>query len=297
MTNSVDEALTAARRTVLRTVGLAGLATTLQIGTVVGQSDDKISTTYGFETNLEDWTVVEGSFDRTDEFAFEGSYAAGVNSEKRVTTVASLELPDSIRLRRLSFVWRESQSSFGGGVLVRNASGNMECFAGSDNPEWVVIGNNDTDGPGSSYIGQSDGTNQGVYDRWIRTEIEFDWNANTFRASFTDTETGDTSTEAFPLNEGDNVDQIELHGYTDASYEPGSEPATGSCHMHWDEIEVESSTRSETQEQTDSTDSETTDGNETETNESVPGFGIGSGLAALGAISYILKRRLTDDSE
>jgi PGF-CTERM protein len=37
--------------------------------------------------------------------------------------------------------------------------------------------------------------------------------------------------------------------------------------------------------------------NESETNESTPGFGIGSGVTALGALGYMLRRRLTDASE
>jgi len=36
---------------------------------------------------------------------------------------------------------------------------------------------------------------------------------------------------------------------------------------------------------------------DSESSELVPGFGIGSGIAALGTSDYILKRRLEDDSE
>jgi hypothetical protein len=111
----------------------------------------------------------------------------------------------------------------------------MECFVGSDNPEWVVIGDNSPDGPGRSYVGESNG-----YDRWIQTEIEFDWNNSEFSVSFEDIESANTGSETFPLNHGQDIGQIELHGYQDNRYEQGSEPETRSCQMYWDSIEIES---------------------------------------------------------
>jgi len=41
----------------------------------------------------------------------------------------------------------------------------------------------------------------------------------------------------------------------------------------------------------------TTEQSESEDGDSVPGFGIGSAVTAIGATGYMLKRRLTDDTE
>jgi hypothetical protein len=234
--NDAVISLTPPRRVFLKTVGLLGLTTTAQTDTAAGQSDDYSSTTYRFEDELEDWKVVEDSFSRTNEIAFEGSYAVGLNSTSGlIDTIAYLSLSENPQVQQVSFVWKEFFSSRGGGVLIRNSSGNMECFVGSDNPQWVVIGDNSPDGPGRSYVGEGNG-----YNRWIQTEIKFDWNNSEFSVSFEDIESGNTGSETFQLNEGQDIGQIELHGYQDRRYEPGSEPETESCQMYWDSIEIKS---------------------------------------------------------
>lgn len=234
MADEITRSLTPNRRTVLRSIGAAGFATTLQTGTVIGASGDESSSTYGFETGLDEWTVVEDSFSRTNRVAYEGSYAAGLDSSGSIDTVAYVDLSETIRPEGLNFAWRETSGSFGGGILLRNENDDMECFAGSNNPQWIVIGDNSPDGPGSTYVPGD----VSKYDRWIQTELEFDWSDNSFTVTFTDAETGSTATDTFSLNKGVNIDQIELHGYAGAEYEAGSEPETGSCDMYWDEIEI-----------------------------------------------------------
>ena len=250
MTDEPNRSLTPNRRTVITSIGVAGLTATLQTGTVIGASDDEPSTTYGFETGLGDWTVVEDAFTRTDEVAYEGSYAAGINYDEfePIDTIAYLDLAESIQPARLNFAWQETSSSFGGGILLRNEAGTMECFVGSDNPAWTVIGDNSPDGPGETEFGRTVDDEFGessLYDRWIQTELEFDWSDKKFDASFTDTVNGETATQTFSLNKGENISQIELHGYTALEYEPGSEPETDSCHMYWDEIAINSGRDSE----------------------------------------------------
>ena len=301
--NGADIPLTSPRRAFVKTVGLVGLTTTVQTDTAIGQSDDYPSTTYGFENGLADGTVVEDSFDRTNEIAFEGSYAAGLNSSGSIETIAYLIIPESLQLRRVSFVWRESSSSYGGGILVRNGSGNMECFAGSDNPQWVVIGNNSSNGPGATYIGRTRDS-ASTYDRWIRTNLEFDWENNQFTVSYTDTESGDTASDTFSLNEGENVDQIELHGYTAVGYDPGSEPETGSCDMYWDQIEISTLSGTENPEQTDSPDA-TTDSEQTDSPEgiissvlSIPTLIVaGSGVLGAGIYGWRRSQRAGEDTD
>jgi outer membrane protein assembly factor BamB len=206
-------------------------------------SIDDPSDTYGFETGLGDWTVVEDALNRTAAVAYEGSYAAGINYDEldSIDTIAYLDVTESIRPSRLTFAWRETSGSFGGGILLRNAGGTMECFAGSNNPEWTVIGDNSPDGPGATEFGRTEDDTfdeSTLYDRWIQTELEFDWTDSKFDATFTDTVSGETATQTFSLNKGENISQIELHGYTALEYEPGSEPSTDSCHMYWDEIAI-----------------------------------------------------------
>jgi hypothetical protein len=274
-----------------------------------GDVDNDNITTYGFESGLEEWTVIEDAFQRTQEYAFEGSFSAGIEatSDAGIDTIAALNISESVQIQRVSFVWKDFTESYGGGILVRNSSGDLECFAGSDNPEWLVIGDNSSDGPGPSYVGESGG-----YDRWIQTEIEFDWENNEFTVSFEEIQTGATGSEVFALNHGQDVGQIELHGYQARRYEPGAEPETGSCQMYWDSIEIESTEDETTDEETETTDSEdeTTD-EETETTDSedettddgegssvtvnIPGFGISSAIAATGGVSYIISRRIDPD--
>ena len=201
-------------------------------------SETSTITTYGFESGLNGWTPVEDAFGRTDSYASEGSYSAGIESGGSIDTIAVLDIPEENRIQRISFAWKEFTGSFGGGLLARNRSGTLECFVGSDNPEWVVIGDNSSDGPGALYVEESENVVRG-YDRWIETEIEFNWDTDQFTVTYEDTESDITATDTFPLNEGESIGQLELHGYTAVGYEPGDEPETGSCQMYWDTIEIE----------------------------------------------------------
>ena len=210
--------------------------------------------TYGFESELEEWDPVLDGFERTTDYAFEGSYAAGIqhgNSSggEQIDKIATLDLADAFgtsdseaELAELTFRWKELESSFGGGILVRNGGGDLEFFAGTDNPQWVIIGDHSAGGPGDIVVNEREsGSGEDNYGRWIETVLDFDWDEGEVEVTFTDTTNDESTTETYPLNEGEPISQVELHGYTSLRYERESEPTTGSCTMYWDEIVIDNS--------------------------------------------------------
>lgn len=210
--------------------------------------------TYGFESELEAWDPVLDDFERTTDYAFEGSYAAGIQhgdagGGEQIAKIATLDIADALdtddgeaQLAELTVRWNELESSFGGGILVRNGGGDLEFFAGTDNPQWVVIGDHSADGPGDIVVDEREsGSGEDNYERWIETVLDFDWDEGEVEVTFTDTTNDESTTETYPLNEGEPISQVELHGYTSLRYERESEPTTGSCTMYWDEITIENS--------------------------------------------------------
>lgn len=210
--------------------------------------------TYGFESELEEWEPVLDDFERTTEYAFEGSYAAGIQhgdagGGEQIAKIATLDVADAFgtangdaELAELTVRWKELESSFGGGILVRNGGDDLEFFAGTDNPQWVVIGDHSADGPGDIVVDEREsGSGEDNYERWIETVLDFDWDEGEVEVTFTDTTNDESTTGTYPLNEGEPISQVELHGYTSLRYERETEPTTGSCTMYWDEITIENS--------------------------------------------------------
>lgn len=190
---------------------------------------------YGFEdADLPAWTVADSRWDRTTEHSYEGTASGSVDAYQTVSVLATVSpepLADGARISRLSYYWRETSESYGGGVTLTNSDGGLELFVGSDNPEWIVL--TDTEAPTYSEITGADG-----FDRWIRTELDFDWADSRVTVTFTDTETGSTATDSFDLAAGTDVATIALQAFTSAEVDSGNGLQSDSCEMYWDEISV-----------------------------------------------------------
>lgn len=199
---------------------------------------------YGFETGttLRDdrWFVGEhddgAELARAEEFAHSGGFSIGLAGTP-LDVLATVQLfgRNEVRGRRISrlrYHWLETGESFGGGVLLLNSDGELELFTGTDNPQWMVL--TDEDPSTMPVLYEGDGTR-----RWIRTEATFDWDAGTAAVAFEDLETGTTRETAVPLGDGTDVAQIRFTPFTSKRYQDGEGFRSGSCHMYWDDILIE----------------------------------------------------------
>lgn len=175
----------------------------------------------GFEENLEKWNVVESAWRRTSTSAASGANSVGIDARGGVGTIATADFDSGRRIREFSYYWYESSASWGGGVRLLNDAGDVEIGTTSDNPQWVV-----DDGDGLTQV--DSGTE---YQRWIRVSLRFDWSSGTVEIEFEDTESGASYTGTHPLKHGENVQGIQIRGFTS---ERGWK--TGECHMLWDEV-------------------------------------------------------------
>jgi hypothetical protein len=169
--------------------------------------------TYTFDSDL---SAVESTTDElihdttpsrggVAKIAAEGTWRYGAYTKDTGSIPVS---PTGDQLTRIQFTWREQQSSYGGGIAVRNADGELEVFAGTDNPQQIVV--NELNGDALTQVDDGNG-----YDMWIETELVFDWSAGTVTTTFSDAETGsEYGSETVPLNHGENVAEIEFHGFS-----------------------------------------------------------------------------------
>jgi hypothetical protein len=197
--------------------------------------DGQTSFTLGFEDpQLTAWTVEDDRWGRSEEYAYSGDASAGVQTDERVSLLATAvpsDLDGGARVRELQYYWRETANSNGGGLALGNSDGEFELFTGSNNPQWNVINEPD--------IAQRNEPSEGFgYDRWVETALSFDWDEGTVEVVFTDLTAGESTTGTFDLVNGTDVETLQLHGLKTEDYEAPYEFAAGSCHMHWDEITV-----------------------------------------------------------
>lgn len=175
----------------------------------------------GFEDDLSQWNVVESAWRRTSTSAVSGANSVGIDARGGVGTIATADFDSARRIGEFRYYWYESSASWGGGIRLLNDAGDVEIGTTSDNPQWVV-----DDGEG---IAQVDSGTE--YQRWIRVSLRFDWSDGTADVRFEDTESGASYTGTHPLKRGENIQRIQVRGFTS---ERGWE--TDECHMLWDDI-------------------------------------------------------------
>lgn len=216
------------------TADSAETPTETEAPTEAGTSTGTADLVYGFEGTLNSWTVEDAAWGRSELYAWSGDASAGIETSTGAGRLASTdpaELDGGTQIDALSYYWRETAESEGGGLSLENADGDVELFVGSDNPQWVVI--NQPEGTEFTELYEGDG-----YDRWVRIDLSFDWDADTVSVTFTDTDSQTSRSGTYDLAQGANVETIGLTGFTHAEFENGDGFEAESCYMYWDDIQV-----------------------------------------------------------
>jgi hypothetical protein len=178
----------------------------------------------GFEDGVERWEVHEDEWGPTSAVSYRGDLAATIKTNSEVSALASVDIGSGARISEFSYHWRETPGSYGGGIQLFNSAGEVEIGTTSDNPEWVV---DDAEGIRAVHSGTG-------YNRWIRTELTFDWGRGTVAVTFRDTETGEGYSQTHGLKQGRDIQRIQLTAFTSER-----DWTNDSCYMSWDDIAVE----------------------------------------------------------
>lgn len=187
---------------------------------------------YNFSTgDLSEWDNINGPFQ------VDSSVTYGLNSYSGFcppnssggTEHRATEVPDGYvggqQISSFEYYWRETGSSFGGGIRLYNSQGNVEIGTMSNNPQWMV-----DDANGKSYIYGGDG-----YQNWTRFSLTFDWQAGTVDIDFEDMETGTRETDTRALKHGVDVEMFEVMAYTGSGWGGGD----GVMEMWFSDITLE----------------------------------------------------------
>lgn len=186
----------------------------------------------GFEGSLAPWEPYISRFGQREDEVYAGSYSGGITTDReevghRIGTVAEARprsLAGGREPRRLSYYYLEREANAGAALRVRNSRGVPELGVAAVSPAWVV-----DDRTGAQTVYEGDG-----YDRWVRVDITFDWEARGATVAFEDLESGTTASATAVLYDGIDVEFIDLVGFT-----PGEGPVTDACYMFWDEVTLE----------------------------------------------------------
>jgi len=161
----------------------------------------------GFEDGMVGWTdsirePAQGEVTRKSNAVYSGSYSAGLQRSEGIKTgelASDVVYPKGGEPSRLVFYWRESSSSNGGALRIKNSNGDYEAGLGSGNPAWHILGEN-----GSTRY-QNDG-----YGQWIRVEYRFDWEDDTYYYTVTDQSSGVSVSGSKSLRHGVDMREITI---------------------------------------------------------------------------------------
>jgi len=162
----------------------------------------------GLEANtLSEWNPTD--LTRVSDFArgnFAGYSSSSGGSQPRASTQPNI---DTAKPKLFEFWYRETGSSTGSMVLLKDENGNEVIGAGTDNPQWDIRDGNS---------GQGREINSGTdYRRFIRVRFGFNWNAGsdgTADVEFYDpTAQKEYAETGLPLRGGAGIDTIEIWDY------------------------------------------------------------------------------------
>lgn len=206
-------------------------------GDTASGGGDPIS--YDFESEDElsggEWSVGD-ELRFTDGVAYAGSSSVGVETGP-VDVVAELRpfgggSTSGRRISQVTYAWWEADRSYGGGIQLLNGDGETEVFAGTNNPEWVIVTDSDPGAYEEVYGGDG-------YERWVETTVSFNWSAGAVRARFRDSQTGTERERTVGLGAGADVASVRLVPFASLPYEDGEGFHNDSCYMFWDALEIQ----------------------------------------------------------
>jgi len=179
---------------------------------------------FDYESGLNGWQDTSSAGIGRSSTSYRGGYSLFIEntSDGGIETVYELDAEDQIQ--RLTFHYRETGSSNGGGMRLLNAEGDQVMGAVTTNPGWAVI---DSGGKGEFYSNSS-------YQEWHRVEIDFDWDAGIAEVNWQNVESGDRAAYTAGLeNTGSGVSKMQIQSYAGGWNTGGNEL------VYWlDEVEV-----------------------------------------------------------
>lgn len=161
-------------------------------------------------TDLDDWRVLNEAFGQQSAYSFAGDASLGIAArdlDQRIAVYEPDQLADGRRLDSFDVHWLETSGSFGGGLRLFDADGNVVCGFATDNPQWHV---EHGDPNNQTAVGRTETR----YESWVQTTVSFDWEAGTFEITFTNTDNSDNEvTETFDLVNATNVATVEVQNF------------------------------------------------------------------------------------
>ncbi|WP_135852603.1 fibronectin type III domain-containing protein [Halorussus salinus] len=146
---------------------------------------------------------------------YEGSYAGvadGIGQVEVAGTLVTADLSGGYRPATFGYYFEEDDTSYGGGLRLRNSNGNHEVGMATDNPEWYYSGG---DGIGQFYGGDG-------YSRWIEVIISFDWGNSEYALEVSDLQSGTTQTHAGSLRQGVDIETVVVSNFSSGAWGSGS---------------------------------------------------------------------------
>jgi hypothetical protein len=204
----------------------------------------------GFEDgSLSEWTNLASKVTTTTTYAYNGSYSiytgdyTGGTSINRFATLIPDGYSGGSQPDEISFYYRETGNSTGGGLRFLNSNGNEEFGMATDNPEWDLSDANSSSGT----LRQVFNPSSDEYGKWVYVRMyNLDWSAGTFDVLIQDT-TGsypDYTETGIPMRNGVDIEKVEIWEQNAESWDDG----TGEIEMWFDDIKLISSSSSLTTE-------------------------------------------------
>lgn len=149
----------------------------------------------GWNSTDADFSVVSSI---AESFSVRGSYSGYCSSTNSPLEFGTFNFTRG-QVNLFEWVWAETQSgSFGCGIRIYNDNNDVVIGAATDNPEWY------TWDPtfGSSQLYGGDG-----YERWVRTQLRFDWESGAVAIEFEDLQSGTIKSTFIGFNTSYELDR------------------------------------------------------------------------------------------
>jgi len=161
--------------------------------------------TYDFEDGTKQgWTFNSNDMSVTTTHA-RGTYSIGAQVSSVTPVMAEIspsELSGGKKLDFVIFWYYETQSSYGGGLRLKDSNDNAVITAVTNNPGQRIL-----DGNGDNKV------SGGNYDTWYRVKFELDWASGTADVIWQPEGGGQSTYSNRPLINNTDVEKLELVKY------------------------------------------------------------------------------------
>jgi Tfp pilus assembly protein PilV len=188
-----------------------------------------------YEENADFLNIADRGAEDTAQSLYADHYCGTQCHPDPLATYTPDILNGSPEVERLEFYWRETSDSYGGGVSLHSADTTVAGVA-ANNPEWMIF-DPDRSGPERWRVEIYEGDG---YERWVRTEFNFDWENMEVTYTFEDQESDSMASRTVDIPDVDGIDEVQFRSYSEINARdenPGIR--NGSIDHWWDEIVIE----------------------------------------------------------